>query len=232
MRMIAFRFVVLATAASASVALFAQTEQRTGSRVVVPSPAEIRERGTDEEKSLIVMREFAECTYRNGRRAVADALLLSPGDDVRALTKLATSQCLRSGKLRFAPKLFRGALFGELYRQRQSTGAGGWALPTQPLDLAVVPTSDKPFDARLNWVMLTIADCMHESHPDAVRASVLEPAVSPGYEAAFGTLLPNLGPCVPEGVTLKLNRMALEHAFGEYLYRTQSTSAAASAGDF
>jgi hypothetical protein len=228
MRSLGSSLVVLLTAVTAASSVAAQHQSgSTGSRVSAPRPAIIRTKGNEEEQNLVIIRDFARCTYSTGPKRVAEALLLPPEGDPVALGELASSECLASGTLKFSSALFRGALFGELYRQRHERSGRTWSLPVEPLSRLTPPSPDASTDTRRHYLMLSVAECLDGEAPTAVRDVVLKPAGSAEQKAAFDAILPLLGTCVPQGVTLKLNRMSLEHAFGEYLYRAQVTSAPA-----
>lgn len=197
-------------------------QMETGSRIKpirMLNPAVIKPKGVDKE-GIAVMREFARCTYGRSATAVARAVALAPGEDAKALADLASGACLAGGQLRFDPRLFRGALYGELFRQRERAGKD-WKLSAVAFDQSVAPPAESPFVARLNYFMLDLAACVYAESPIAVRNIVLHQFGSDEYDAAFANIIPRLGPCAPSGMTLKLNHMSLEHAFGEYLYRAQ-----------
>lgn len=221
--------VILTTLATAAThcALVAQTQVDTGSHIAIPKRAKIPETGSEEDKDLIVMRQFARCTYARNATGVARAVMMEPGLDGEALNRLAADECLQYGTMKFSAALFRGALFGELYRRRSEDGGKPWALPAEAFSVNAVPPPTASLPLRTNFFMLYLADCVHKVAPAEVKAVVTEPAASPAQKRAFSVLIPLLGPCVPQGMTLKLNRMTLEHAFAEYLYRASPLPASA-----
>lgn len=215
--------------AATSSPVWPQKDVDTGSHIAVPSRAEIPEDRNKEDTSRIVMRDFARCTYSRYAKRAADAVMLEPGMEGAALSKISTSDCLDSGMIKFPASVMRGALFGELYRQAQRDRS--WTLPIQPLALDKVPTINDPQAVRTNFLMLYLAQCVYQAAPEQMRQVVLQPVVSKGQEEAFAAIIPLLGECLPQGMTLKLNRMTLESAFAEYLYRSQAPAAAVAGTD-
>lgn len=209
-----------------SSAVWAQKEIDTGSHISVPRRAEIPQDRNKEDTSRIVMRDFARCTYARYSKQVASAVMLEPGTEGAALSKISKSECLNSGTIKFAASVMRGALFGELFRRREQA-SDVWTLPVTPLALSEVPKPTDPVEVRNNFLMLYLAQCIHQSAPEQMRQVVMQPVVSESQEQAFGTIIPLLGQCLPQGMTLKLNRMTLESAFAEYLYRSQAPAATA-----
>ncbi len=223
----AFVFLTALAMAAVPCPVVAQSQVDTGSRIAIPKRAEIPETGTEGDQALIVMRQFARCTYAHNASGVAQAVMLEPGLDGEALNRLAIDDCLQYGTMKFSPALFRGALFGELYRRRSKGGGKPWTLPVEAFSVSALPTQAASHPVRTNFFMLYLADCVHKVAPAEVEAVVSQPAASPAQKRAFSTVIPLLGPCVFEGMTLKLNRMTLEHAFAEYLYRARPLQAIA-----
>jgi len=206
-------------------AAWAQRQIDTGSHIAVPTRAEIPEDRTKEDTSRIVMRDFARCTYAHYAKQVADGVMLEPGLEGAALSNISTSDCLDSGMIKFPAPVMRGALFGELYRRHQQS-TKPWALPVQALTLTEVPTINDSQSVRTNFLMLYLAQCIHQTAPEQMRQVVLQPVTSKGQEQAFAAIIPLLGDCLPQGMKVTLNRMTLESAFAEYLYRSQAPATA------
>lgn len=205
--------------------LWAQRQVDTGTHIAVPKRAEIPNERNADERGRIALRQYARCTVARSREETAAALLLDPGKDADALNKLASDECLQAGRMEFAPNVYRGALYGELYRLRAKQAGKRWTLPIQPLSLATPPASDATGSVRANFFLLDLAHCLYQAAPEAVREIIVEPTASEGQERAFASVIPVLGPCIPAGRTLTLNRITLESAFGEYLYRMPETPA-------
>ncbi len=205
-----------------SVPASSQKETDLGSRISRPKRAETPDLGyTKEESSRITFREFARCTFAKSPAKVASILMEPPGSDPKTLGNLASrSDCLSGGILTFNSMLFRGALFGEMYRVRQKSPDRAWTYPVPPIDLENVPGAQSPDDVKVNYFLMDMSDCLYKKDPEAVKAVVMEPTASKTQKAAFDRVIAQLGPCVPQGLTMKFSRSIIETTLGEYLYRS------------
>lgn len=97
------------------------TETETGSIIPIPRRARIPD-GSDKniDAARIVAANFARCVVARNPKGVARAIDLPPGPlSSKAMTALATSECLDSGQMTIPQRVMRGALFVELYRVRE-----------------------------------------------------------------------------------------------------------------
>lgn len=207
------------------------TETDIGSRIRHPKRAQIPSTGhTKEEKGRIALHQFARCTFAKSPTKTLAALELLPGKDGRQLAALASDDCLSDGSMKFSSNLFRGALYGELYRQHEADRSRRWSYPITPLDFSTRPGPGASSSVEANFVMLGITDCLYAADPESVREIVLNEPTSHQQDAAFAKLIPQLGSCIPAGVKLVLTRTFIESAFGEYLYRSLVPKIPVSAG--
>ena len=209
---------------SAAVALSGGTRPPTevdlGSNVTRPKRAEIPNGYyTKEQRGRLVMREFARCTFATSPAKVAAVAMLPPGADVAGLRELAQRDCLSEGIVGFDFALYRGTLFGEMYRRHEAIGGKSWTYPVSPINLNAAPNEGDSAQIKLNYFLLSLTDCVIAKNAEAVRAVVLQPVGSKAQEAAFSAIIPQLGPCLPQGKTITFNRTSLEMGFGEYMYR-------------
>lgn len=211
-------FTMVATCAHAS----GQTEAALGTRIPHAKPAEIQQgHYSPEERGRLALREFARCIVTRTPSRVSEALSSDVGaQQNQALAALAGDECLESGEMEFSASLLRGALFSEMYRRHEAVGVADWKWPIHRIDFSRVPLADDGDDAKLDYLMMYITDCLAGKEPKAIRSVVMEQVATKRQEAAFATIIPVLGACVPKGVTLSLNRTTLEAAFGEYMYRS------------
>jgi hypothetical protein len=165
----------------------------------------------------IVTRQFAECTVRHGRASVVKALQLAPfGKKSRdRLVALPSDDC--PADVGMAPLLFRGALFGVLYRE--ATRDGPPTLLLQPLDFA--EGASPPFEPEQREAIATrqFADCVVRRDLTHAHVAVVAEPGSQAETAAFAALSPHLGACLPQGMTIKFSRSMLSGLFAEVMYR-------------
>ncbi|NML93658.1 hypothetical protein [Novosphingobium olei] len=204
-----------------------------GSLLTHPKRARIDDlRMSDEERPRYLLEEFSRCEVDRDKTRVAAALKLPRGQDSKALQLAAREDCLEYGALKFSDVLYRGTLFGELYR-RQKGNHGDMTLlvPVVPLDWSAPPPPPSAGEDILShYFLLWMTDCVAKRKPAAVEGVVLNSAGSKQQAAAFAEVIPELGPCVPQNQTLTLTRATLEAAFGEYLYRSLVPAISAPAG--
>ncbi|WP_314375571.1 hypothetical protein [Sphingomonas paucimobilis] len=216
---LALSFASIATPAVAQ----RQMEADTGSLAPVPRRARISDAPSVSEKDRgrITMAQFVRCTVDRKPTNVARITSL-PADKLGGVefAKAADEDCLLAGEIRFKPILMRGALFVELYRRRQAAEQRHieWRLPVVPFDVQtpVDPTNE---ELATQMALLAFAKCVIDRDPATARAVVMGPTVSKVQDTAINALVPNLGPCLPNGQKITLSRNILEGALGEVLYR-------------
>ena len=202
----------------------AQSKRDTdiGSLVRIPKRAESPNRLlSKEELSRELMNQFARCTIDRRPGRVVEAISLPAGADDQAFNGAVTDECLSEGRMQFSPSVVRGAVFGELYRRQQKGMKNVTkAFPVRPLDWSAQPQPTDSDRARTNFFLLSMTDCIYKSKAEAVRSVVVNPVGSSAQKAGYVSLIPAIGPCVPQGQKLAFSRAMLEAAFGEYLYRS------------
>ena len=201
-------------------AAVAQTDTDLGTRIPHPKRAAIPGNPhSPEDSGRISLSQFARCTFASKPAAVVAALQLPVDSGDNALKAVVDDNCLEEGEMGFSNLLFRGALFGEMYRQHEHKSRT-WTYAIQPLDFSAVPDATSSPNTLTNYFMLAMADCLLAKDADSVRGIVLNEPASGAQNAAFAKIIPQLGSCVPAGATVKFSRTSIENAFGEYLYRS------------
>jgi hypothetical protein len=216
------------TAAFCSDAAYAQrsVEIDTGSNIPVPKRARVPERGSMAERGNIVMREFARCTIDKKPGKVA-ALLAMPlgGEYDKAMRQVVTDDCLSAGEIRFQPILLRGALFTELWQRRvlaeSKSKPWGPALPAYDLNAPMVDADAK---AQLQQSLLSFGDCIVKRDRPAANDVVVRQVGSKSQDEAYARLMPDLGPCLPQGQQVKFSKPILEGVLAEALYRAPAAT--------
>ncbi|MBX3562121.1 MAG: hypothetical protein KF780_09955 [Sphingomonas sp.] len=205
-------------------------ESVPGSLIPNPGvPARPAEGRTDTLEARRVMSDFGLCTVRRNRRGVERFLRIdaaSPGFGQEG-ARLASADCLHGGTLRFQPAIFRGALYGALYRVDFRSRA--------PVDIRDAPAIDygetdlaSASERRRSWVAWQMfADCVVRANEVGARNLVLSDIGSAGENAAFAALHPMFEACLTEGVVATFNHSILRGLVSEGLYRL---SLAASVG--
>ena len=197
-------------------------EKDSGSNIRIPKRAEAYDRNLSmEELGREIMNQFARCIIDRRSTLVARAIASLPGEDDRLLKQASTSECLDSGSMNFKSEVLRGAIFGELYRRHQNGSKDiSEKFPIQPLDWSAAPSAESGVYIRMNFYLLSMADCVSKSNEEAMRSIVMNRVGSSAQKAAYVKVVPALGPCVPQGQKLSISPAMLEAAFGEYLYRS------------
>lgn len=219
-------FVFLAVAFMAvALPVCAQRTEATGSRILIPKPADIPENGSPEDKARATTVAFGRCVVLTNRRGAERAVLAFPTVNGResALSQTATEECLRYGQLRMPPAIFRGAIFQGLYAEDY-----GKKTPSD--------TSENPIDFLLNApaerderVMQAVAvrmfiDCTVRADPVDARAIVLSPVASRAERTAYQGLTPHMSACLTRGLDLKFSKSILGGLIAEVLYRNAKGS--------
>lgn len=193
----------------------AQREPETGTRFQRPKAAKIDERSMPEtERGRLLMAELARCaveTYPNKTIAALASGRAKP------ISELATSDCLVSGLAQFSATVWRGALYGELYRREFAAG------PPVLMEQTIAFGENMP-DFQGNIGILHVADCVIRQDPANVHSFIMQTGRGAREQAAFAALVPLLGPCVPAGQTVTLTKTSLEGAFSEAMYRQAQRS--------
>ena len=199
-------------------------EADMGSRIARPKRAEIPQRNLKPtEQARVALSLFAECVFAVMPAKVVKAVDAIPGEDGPALDKLTKSDCLDFGEMSFSHTLFRGAMFAEMYRQHEALSTKAWRYPIKPLMMDTLPDSSSSEDVRANFCMLKLTECLYKQDAENLRGIVVNPVLSRAQNDAFAKVIPILGTCVPQGMTLTLNKTTLENGFAEYLYRSLAT---------
>jgi hypothetical protein len=213
---------LLAVALFGGDAAYAQRaiERDTGSNIPVAKRAQIPERGSKAQRGNVVMREFARCTIDRmpGKVATLLAMPLGPEYD-KVMRQVVTDECLSTGEIRFKPILLRGALFTELWQRRMLAESKGkaWAPSLPAYDLSA-PIGDADAETKQQG-LLWFADCIVKRDRPAANDVIVHQVGSKAQDEAYARLMPNLGPCLPQGQQVKFSKPILEGVLAEALYR-------------
>lgn len=217
--------------ASALLGAMAQAEPRLGSRLIERErTANAREDGG----AVRAAHRFAACLYAKREASVRGFMTsLTPADQERYERNLSRSvECNSSvtlsdgsiaegARITTSPDVMRG-LYAEAI------------LDTIKDDEALQPLSPQPSYTR-DWFAITgrdavvdeMAVCVAEQNPAGIRALLATSAETPEEMAAARALTPTLGPCLPQGATLKANRQGLRAALAEALFHRATAPALA-----
>lgn len=211
---------------SASPAL-AQREQQTGSRFTVPKPARDPEDPSlsVSERGRVTLALYAACILERDAAKAKRALQMPYGaESDKAISRLAVNDCLRSGMLQFQGVSLRGALYNELYRREFGTNVP--RAESVAFDFGQsAPNLDKDVAGRIGLLMF--GDCVLRASPAMAHAFVVAHAAGSAEDAAFVQIEPELGPCLPQGQQIALNRLTLKGVLSEVLYRRATAPAVA-----
>jgi len=92
--------------------------------------------------------------------------------------------------------------------------------------LPALPPPPEKADYVRDWFALSgrdptvdeMAVCVAEQNPMGIRALIATKAETPEEKAAVQSIAPSLGPCLPQGATLKANRESLRAALADAFY--------------
>ena len=175
---------------------------------------------SDVDRGRVAMRQFAQCVLSRNPAGAERALAMPIGGAYyQAINKLAVDECLSGGTMKFKAPAMRGALFAEMYRRKYRAADPG--LVAEPVDFAAATGSDG--NGMVQAAMDSFADCVVRRDPADARAILLRSTASKEQDKAFAAVYPHLGPCLAQGQQLTLNKVALENAFAEVLYREAAT---------
>lgn len=172
------------------------------------------------------MAQFARCVVDRRLGQVQRVLSMSVDSQHdqydKQLNSLATDQCLGNGQLTFNSSLFRGALFGELFRRRVAAEREGqkWGPVIAPIDLTAPLAADATTRFKIELALQLFANCIIRRDRLAASDIVLLPIASKAQSEAYTKLSPILGSCLPNGQQVKFTKPALEGVLAEALYRS------------
>lgn len=209
----------------------APREAETGTRIPTPTPVTISDRTglSDADRARIALVAFGECTVARSPK-LAQELVTTPADEAavdKVLARMATPDCLREGEMRMSGMLMRGAVFVGLYRS--AYGRARPAISNEPTDFSKEVSNVAKPSARQHMILREFGDCIVRAAPEQSRALLLAVPASKAEQAAFGEIVPKLGPCLVAGNNVTFSKITLTGVVGEALYRLASRSSAASA---
>ena len=164
---------------------------------------------------LLSKRGSAAPDYLKTRNAEeADKLHAKMSGDVECLANIPANDFVQQVNVYFPTDIMRGDLAEELLkRDRRDSSA------LQPLPLQRIYTRDWfPFTGR-NVSVDEMAACVADTNPAGVVALIDTEPFSPSEGAAFGNLIPSMGPCLRAGTKLDGRREPLRAALAEALYQ-------------
>lgn len=182
----------------------------------------------DDQDSRRTAREIARCFYTRKKSSVETFLSTTdPQVSERAYRNLwDNARCSTitvmgggaQGLTLSAPIDIMRGNFAEAALASRPEVASLSALPALPPEKA---------DYRRDWFALSgrdptvneMAVCVAEQNPAGIRALIATKAEAPEEKAAVQAIAPTLGPCLPQGATLKANRQGLRAALAEALYQ-------------
>lgn len=142
---------------------------------------------------------------------ILDLPLHSPEQEAAIRKNIAgASHCLNrvGGGLRVkAPSVFLAGMAEERFLHRYGKH-----------DLAAIIAASSAVEPRNDWEAFSL--CVVRRNPDQSRAVLGTSSRSAEEAAAVKALIPDLGPCVPQGVQLKLDRYAIRSYVAMGLYRS------------
>jgi len=230
------RFFAAAAVGGLSISAGAQAPMETmsGSHLIAPKPAEDPGRGrlSENERVRTIVYDFANCVVRRSRTNV-DRFLDYKADDSQGrafIARMAADVCLRDGQLRMPISSLRGAIFRSIYLRDFANAPP--ALSQIPPDFSTYVGDRNSEKGFAYLVLMEFAYCVARADltnaDNLVRAAV----ASSAEKDAIAALRPQLGSCLPQGLTVALNKEVIAGALAEALYREATAGQmAASSGN-
>lgn len=194
----------------------AQTENPTGSRVGRPKPATLpSSRMSDEDRGLRTMLDYAQCLYQYNKDRLRPVLQRNGGVDEPLAKLLVKSDCVREVNLAMPRPLIMGALYRTFYIQElmdvplENLG--------EPINYFEGIDTTKPEEV----FAATLADfssCVVRTDPANAKAFVTSIPGEPQFENALKLMIPQLGPCMVEGLELTFNKANIAAYISTALY--------------
>jgi hypothetical protein len=196
------------------------------------------------ERSKAMLGQFTRCLYRRSNEKSLDLLARTDlgftafeqidMDADLAMRIFGFNDCLRrvansngtGVALRFYPGGLRQWLLQEAYFSRYPDEAS-WVKPGNVVDERVYPLSA---GTPAVHAMMDFADCVLTSDPYGADYFFRTPGGSPEEKAALESLVPTLGPCLPDGMQMEINPNAMRVWLGEALWHASNNNAPAGGG--
>lgn len=195
----------------------AQTENPTGSRVGRPKAASApnSSRMSDEIRGLRTMMDYALCLYQHDKDKMRPGLRRGDGVDPSLAKLLSNSDCVREVDLAMPTNLILGAVYRAFYIQEMHdvplTNLG------EPIDhFAGVDTSNS--NAVFAATLADFSSCVVRADPANAKALVTGIPGEPQFENALKVMIPQLGPCMAEGLELTFNKSNIASYISTALY--------------
>lgn len=168
---------------------------------------------SDTDKSREMLNQYGYCVMMQHLGGVQRALAL-PDDAAieRALSKLATDDCLLTGQLRMSPPLLRGAIYRAMYVRE-------FSYLSQAARAAVIPAAGQPGEEVDAAPSITFGGCVAKLASEAARDLVMASPASRSEDQALAALRPALADCLPPKQQVRLTRWGLQATLAEALYR-------------
>lgn len=191
------------------------------------------------DRSKAMLAQFSQCLYRRSNEKSLELLARTDLGFVnfqqieleqdRALRIYGFNDCLNRVAtsnstgvvLRFSPGALRQWLLQEAYFSRYPEGPD-WVKPGHVIGERQYPLSSADPGIRS---MMDFADCVIQADPYGADYFFRVPAGTEGERSAIKSLVPSLGPCLPEGVEMELQPYSLRVWLGEGLWHGANNSA-------
>lgn len=168
--------------------------------------------------ALRVMHDFGRCVGHSRSSAQLLAVLPYSPEEQRIVVRIATSECLTNGMLKFRAPVLRGVVAEQLYLANFTGGRPRKAVTPVFADLSPADLAAADPAQRTAVQLILFGQCVSSVDPADVAALLATPAMSMRERTAFGALQPALGRCIESG-TFHLNRFALRGFLAEGAYR-------------
>lgn len=181
------------------------------------------QRMSEADRARATMNDYAKCLVTN-RPGLAKQAAELPDDAraVRALNRLAISDCLYSGGLVMPHEVLRGAIYTALYKRDYLRSYP----PAKSVAIDYMAGNAGSSTAARNWATIRMfASCVSRMDPINARAAVLARVASVEERETYTKLTPAMGDCLTAKGSVTFSKTVLQGALAEVLYREASSVA-------
>jgi len=181
----------------------------------------------DSERGRIGVRRFGECVLYTRRKDVISYFTMKMDSTLsqKALDRLITDRCLRSGDLKFSHWYYRGILFRAAYYREFTLFPE--VLSPEPVDFDAFVLDKTSEKAKYYLATMAFAQCVVRADPKMALRFINAYPGSASERKAIAALKPNLAGCVPAGAKISFSTSMVEALLSEAIYRESKAAASA-----
>ena len=189
----------------------------TGTRIGRPTPASPSDQVglSAEDRGMRTTNAYAECLVGRHDAAIRTMMVLERRElSDRDKRLLSDSECIFSGHLQMPIEIIRGSIFRTLFFK--DFADENILFSDQPVNYSAYYRPES--ETNIAYYLLDFASCVVRKDTDNALAFIYSQAGEAESDAALQALIPELGPCIPEGQDLQFSESILRAYFSEAFY--------------